>query len=122
MDRFKFRALFRNKETGETMWQFTEPNHILVPEIEKMFKQISPWLQCTDKKDKNDRVIFEGDIIETRLVFCKDVPRGQIKFKDGCFVVEWINNDEKLNDILCVHGPHSEIIGNIYENPELLDT
>ena len=76
-------------------------------------------MQSTGLHDKSGKLIFEGDIIETRFIFGKDIPRGQIKFEDGCFVVKWINDEEGLNDILSVHGPNSEIIGNVHENPGL---
>ena len=84
-------------------------------------------MQYTGLKDKNGKEIFEGDIISTTYT------EGRIGAKEGIYnyLVSW-NAEEccyelKGNDGLlgrpCCHlrNSHSwEVIGNIYENPELL--
>jgi len=69
-------------------------------------------MQYTGLKDKNDNEIYEGDI------FKKGRARFIIEFRDGAF--EMIG----INIISVIRLSHSyrdiEIIGNIYENPELL--
>lgn len=64
--------------------------------------------QCTGMKDKNDKLIFQGDIID----FALGVNR--------VFAVKWepLNHEWKLprRDLQA----HIEVIGNIHENPELL--
>lgn len=74
-------------------------------------------MQSTGLKDKNGKEIFEGDIIVSRDVLLT----GVIEFRAdlGMFVstlVEY-NNFERL----CNVANSSEIIGNIYENPELAE-
>lgn len=74
-------------------------------------------MQSTGFKDKNDREIFEGDIIVSKDVLLT----GVIEFRTdlGMFVstlVEY-NNFERL----CNVANSSEIIGNIYTNPELAE-
>lgn len=65
--------------------------------------------QYTGLKDKNGREIYEGDII-TGISASKNV-KGDIDFVYGSFGIE----DYNLHEIGSV-----EVIGNIYENPELL--
>lgn len=74
-------------------------------------------MQSTGLIDKNGKEIFEGDIIVSRDVLLT----GVIEFRAdlGMFVSELVeyNNFERL----CNVANSSEIIGNIWENPELLE-
>lgn len=77
------------------------------------------WLvrQCTGLKDKNGKLIYEGDIIK---LYGKNYK--VIFEKHAAYFGLFISKKEtyRLNDI---HTQTSEIeiIGNIYENPELLE-
>lgn len=113
MREIKFRAWDGKKMTREytlyEMLSFQLPNNGLKHN----------WLQYTGLKDKNGKKIFEGDIIEW---------------------VNWSNNESKLITIIEYEDDYAAfffgnwyersfpetseealIIGNIYENPELLD-
>jgi len=78
--------------------------------------------EFTGLKDKNGKEIFEGDIIQ-RLV--KDDGREYIQ----TFEIVWNDEDAEFSPRAkngwepCIGPVHkdSEIIGNIYENPELLE-
>ena len=91
-------------------------------------------MQCTGLKDKNDKLIYEGDIVKyfCPAEYCSDGvhkcpecysgENGSVHYdedlamyeyrskSDECPLTDNINTEEDL-----------EIIGNIYENPELLE-
>ena len=82
-------------------------------------------MQSTGLKDKNGKEIFEGDIITNgqNVMYMKRhntlgfyvEEKGEVEFIAGCAVLEDFEEDAKeIADTL-------EIIGNIYENPELLE-
>lgn len=73
-------------------------------------------MQSTGLVDKNGKEVFEGDVIEYKgmiadVIYCEDEAKFIIKYK---------------NDFLCIEDcdvgymTTYEIIGNIYENEELL--
>lgn len=68
-------------------------------------------MQFTGLKDKNDKEIYEGDIVETRY------GKGKITYDEtnACFTPNVAAMDFEAWDI-----DYLEVIGNIYENPELI--
>ena len=70
-------------------------------------------MQYTGLKDKNDKEIYEGDIVE------KKEGRGVVEFH---YFGTWHAKEPLTGRSLPLGGDlaHVEIIGNIYENPELL--
>ena len=76
--------------------------------------------QWTGLTDENNRKILEGDI-------CK-IHSDSIDEEDGCFSVEWDEGDARFAlysvgltvDFGNYHGHECEVIGNIFDNPDLL--
>lgn len=76
-------------------------------------------MQLTGLKDKNGKEIFEGDIVK----FGSLDKIGTIIFYNGCFIIEDLRFEHENKLYTCDDGDPDtfvEVIGNIYENPELL--
>ncbi len=71
--------------------------------------------EYTTLTDKNDRMIFEGDIV-TMPKYGGGRQRSVVYFKNGKFAVDGSNYSFK--DIC---PKNMEVIGNIHDNPELLE-
>lgn len=73
--------------------------------------------QYTGLKDKNGKEIYEGDIVD----YNDDGEcMGVVEYDAPNFIL----NDERFENLgkLFLKGaPHQRVIGNIHENPELLD-
>lgn len=99
-----------------------DENHINAPKLEGEFL-VNPKTVCqyTGLTDKKGRKIFEGDIVNS------DGTIGIVKFgnyKNGFhfgYYVEWIKCP-LLRQELGYWDGKSKIIGNIFDNPELLQT
>ena len=126
--------LFRGKTTKDKEWVYGDLLHdgydydVAIWEKEyKLVTEISPETvgQFTGLTDKNGKKIFEGDIIRAKLESGNHEgfawPNMPVDFQQGSFCL----NDRKgyVFAVLGAFAPSVtfEVIGNIHDNPELLE-
>lgn len=75
-------------------------------------------MQYTGLKDKNNKEIYEGDILFESF----GERYYKVVFENGGFRAEFKGDfDEHSFDLIDVVAQGCEIVGNIYENPELME-
>lgn len=74
-------------------------------------------MQYTGLKDKNDKEIYEGDIVR------EDYYTGEVQYHEGyaSFGIQWHGDGRIWFSGFGWAEVDDEVIGNIYENPELLE-
>lgn len=126
-DRFRFRLFdTRNQEMIYDVQQSQfnyHKNAYDLPLLEGAMlnePHIIKLMQCTGLKDKSDRLIFEGDIIYKKGT---KNHRGEKMYSEVVWdqmYAEFNISDDNGMHRMPSNSNNIEIIGNIYENPELL--
>jgi len=126
------------------LWLQPDPNATSYVEIKKHFSDIT-WLHYTGACDKNGRDIFDGDIVKVISTvdsvkqFEGDFYINWGSYFDGeyvddiqCWLATGILNipvrnvmtgykkSFSISDVICSKDNGVEVIGNIYENPDLI--
>ena len=114
METVKFRAWFVE---SKIMYSWDD----LINKIglsESVFTETKLWkpMQFTGLLDPTDTEIYEGDILRQQNVFNGDIYVGAVKAQeDGRWAIDLGDHVPSVTPLFC------EVIGNIYQNPELLE-
>ena len=80
------------------------------------------FMQYTGIKDYDGKEIYEGDIVEKEIMeslFDDSKLIGVVEMIEGCWCIE--NTKKRVAKGLWSETDINRVIGNIYENPELLE-
>ncbi|HGF7714656.1 TPA: YopX family protein [Enterococcus faecium] len=121
----KFRAWytpFKGKTIGQEM-KYGQAGRLITHAEMAPDKYV--LMQSTGLKDKNGVEIFEGDVVAVENhPFQRKEDSGVGMEIEGNYVVGWNQHDLTwcAGDLLLARlKPYVKVIGNIYENPELLE-
>ena len=126
----KFRAWdSAKKEMFNDTFAITESGQVVVVEQESVvcppdyvFVNHLVIMQSTGLFDRNGQEIFEGDIVRqvrTQPTTENKTITGGVTMLEGAWVI--MNDCEQLASYLWSETDENEVLGNIYENPELLE-
>lgn len=123
----------RHVETGEWVYGYLIGTDVIVGDIvefndeyfnTELWYKVDPETvgQYTGLKDKNDREIYEGDYLQDREAH-DEIYYYKVIWSDfmGCFIYEDCFGDKEQFGADDIEWSQTEVIGNIYENPELLE-
>lgn len=120
MSKNKFRALFENQVTEIRTWFYISVGNAADP---KWGARVTDWQQFTGLCDKHGQEIYEGDILRPSVVNRKSLYEVRWNQGSASFHLKPIGRKEGGYSLYRNGEGYSpyEVIGNIYENPELLN-
>lgn len=124
-DRFLFRAFYEGRFIYKNLIDanyYTYDNKCIG--LANTLPNSLKWEQCTGLKDKNGKLIYEDDIVRWSLCrgdgdICENY---QIIWRDNCAAFGCLKSNGDILDMFSQPELKAKVIGNIHENPELLES
>ena len=128
MREIKFRLYYENKMyySDNKHMEFDQPKREWIPFLfwigssSYESNKFSALMQFTGLQDKNGKDIYEGDICKINYLGDSGTYEGIVKFRFPLYYLD-MGTDVEEEITVCQNG-WIEVIGNIYENPELLES
>lgn len=129
MHELKFRVWSKKQKTYDYKYPFnvsgsfyiaqngvllSDYGNVITPEVKQNDFVIERF---TGLRDKNDHMIYEGDIVSEHNGDLKGVVK---QAEDGQWIIYWDNIPDGRS-VLFEHSNFCEVIGNIHGNPELIE-
>ncbi|HAP5385859.1 YopX family protein [Enterococcus faecalis] len=124
----KFRAWDKRENTMRdvAVLHFTKGGKVNSIEYWKIPSELKSYhvrnlvlMQSTGLKDKNGVEIFEGDVLYY-IPFESHINDSIVVFEKGSFCKKMLRNG-KLTSVKFIDSEEYEVIGNVWDNPELLE-
>ena len=122
---------FRGRDRELFLWRYgdldTKSSPDLVSIIDDCDYAVDPDTvgQYTGLKDAKGKEIYEGDILLYRLpenmIALNNSDKSVVFYDHGMFLVSHGKIGFSVEHVLGVHGDGAVVIGNVHDNPELLE-
>lgn len=121
----KFRAWDKSgKEPRMVLWEELKPCTCEAVFLSTIQPHIVTLMQFTNLHDRKGKEIYEGDILKREIFYNVDRRITIVAYQKGCICLVTPGDEPTDGRILCktdeLFSGKIEVIGNIYENPELL--
>jgi uncharacterized phage protein (TIGR01671 family) len=114
----------KDKDRRDFFFSFSEGELNLLISVEDSYpeKREIHLMQFTCMFDKNNNLIYEGDIVQRNETGCEGsyISKYVVIFKENYFGLKIIQSHIFKKGAVIRNMDDCEIIGNIHENPELL--
>jgi uncharacterized phage protein (TIGR01671 family) len=121
----KFRAFFSKPNGDGTMRYNISVGNKPIDDLDKFFEDTAKdgciWMQYTGLLDKNGKEIYEGDLMTWEGVRRADGKPFVIEFSTELYGEQYGGGEDYFSGFsFPSQTKYGEVVGNIYENPELL--
>ena len=120
----KFRVWDKEKQAMSTVEAIDYVNDKIYPFYRKYVRRYIPFeeavlMQSTGLFDKNGVKIFEGDVVKLQYTITSDFELFEVRqFRGGM----WRIDNRRRGSDLWLRNEDCEVIGNIYQNSDLLES